>query len=308
MKSIAIIYPFFGFLPPQYNMWRMSALQNQTIDFIFFTDADVEPDINIIVHKMQFCDFRDIVQRAFDFRIVLDRPYKLCEYKQTYGYILHDYIKEYDFWGFGDLDLVFGDIRSFINEQVLEFDFILGWGHFSILRNDMNTNKYFMQHEQGFQNYKEAFATKDITFFDEFGHNGCSDKWRKCRPNKCWLEEPFDNVSKPKQSYHLESLNHPDWKGILFEHVDNKLFAMRFNNGQIERRETLYAHFQHRPFMKDKVKDYSHFIITPSSIVDYPNRNTNLWLRFYCRKRHLTTIFHQWKDRLIWKFNLSNYR
>ena len=43
MKSIVIIFPYFGILPPQYKMWRESALQNPNIDFMFFTDANVEP-------------------------------------------------------------------------------------------------------------------------------------------------------------------------------------------------------------------------------------------------------------------------
>jgi hypothetical protein len=31
---------------------------------------------------------------------------------------LKDYLKGYDFWGFGDLDLVYGDIRAFLTERV----------------------------------------------------------------------------------------------------------------------------------------------------------------------------------------------
>ncbi len=33
MKSIAIIFPYFGTLPVQYKMWRASALENRTVDF-----------------------------------------------------------------------------------------------------------------------------------------------------------------------------------------------------------------------------------------------------------------------------------
>ena len=149
MKSIVIIFPYFGILPVQYRMWRASALKNPTVDFMFFTDADVEPAKNIIVHKMQFEDFQKIAQQAFDFPIVLDRPYKLCEYKQAYGYMLHDYIKDYDFWGFGDLDLVYGDLRSFLTEDVLAHKFLLGWGHLTLLHNDDETNTYFMKQVEG---------------------------------------------------------------------------------------------------------------------------------------------------------------
>lgn len=188
MKSIVIIFPYFGTLPIQYKMWRASALRNPTIDYLFFTDANVEPADNIIVHKMPFSDFQQLVQKAFDFPIVLDRPYKLCEYKQAYGYILHNYIKDYNFWGFGDLDLVYGDIRSFLTDSVLKHKFLLGWGHLTLLHNDEDTNTYFMKQVDGYQNYQDAFMTNKITFFDEYGYKGCSDKWHDCRPEDCWLE------------------------------------------------------------------------------------------------------------------------
>lgn len=307
MKSIVLIFPYFGKMPTQYKMWRESALRNPSVDFMFFTDADVEPAQNIIVHKMQFYDFRQLTQKAFGFTIVLDRPYKLCEYKQAYGYILHDYIKDYDFWGFGDLDLVYGDIRSFLTDCVLQHEFLLGWGHLTLLRNDDDANTYFMKQIDGYQNYKDAFTTPKITFFDEYGHNGCSDKWRDCRPNDCWLEWPFDNASKPKQSYHFNSLTR-GWQQVLFEHVGSKLYMLRFHNSKLEKKESLYAHFQHRPFMKDTVQDYDHFLITPNSMVDFPKHLTTLKLRFYSRQRNLMTKYYQWKDIFLWKMGKSCIR
>ena len=285
-------------------MWRESALHNPSVDFMFFTDADVEPAKNIIVHQMQFCDFQQLVQNAFDFPIVLDRPYKLCEYKQAYGYILKDYINDYNFWGFGDLDLVYGDIRSFFTDNVLTHKFLLGWGHLTLLHNDEDTNTYFMKQIAGYQNYKDAFTTSKITFFDEYGFNGCSDKWRDCRPEDCWLEWPFDNVSKPKESYHFNSMTRW-WQQVIFEHIGNKLYMLRFNHGKLEKKESLYAHFQHRGFMKDSVTDYSHFLVTPRAIVDYPKLLVNIRLRWMCRNRSLMTKYYQWKDRIIWRLGLS---
>lgn len=307
MKSIAILFPYFGTLPAQFKMWRASALYNSTIDFMFFTDAEVKPAKNIIVHQMQFSEFQQLTQHAFDFKIVLDRPYKLCEYKQAYGYILHDYIKGYDFWGFGDLDLVYGDIRAFLTESVLEHLFMLGWGHLTLMKNDEDTNTYFMKQIPGYQNYKDAFTTSKITFFDEFNHKGCSDKWRDCRPNDCWLEAPFDNISRPKESFHFCSLNR-GWQQVIFEHVDNKLYMLRFNNGQLEKRESLYAHFQHRGMMRDCVTDYSHFLVTPRVIVDYPKLFVFLRLRFLCRKRMLMTKYYLWRDYIIWRLHMNKDR
>ena len=307
MQRIVIIFPYFGTLPPQYNMWRESALHNPSVDFLFFTDANVEPAKNIIVNKMQFDDFKQLVQNPFDFPIVLDRPYKLCEYKQSYGYILQDYIKKYDFWGYGDIDLVYGDIRAFLTDDVLKHKFLLGWGHLTLLHNDDDTNTYFMKKVSGYQDYKDAFRTSEITFFDEYGYNGCSDKWRDCRPDDCWLEWPFDNASKPKEAYHFNSMTR-GWQQVIFEHHDNKLYMLRFNHGQLEKKESLYAHFQHRGFMKDCVTDYNHFLVTPRAIIDYPKHFVNLKLRWLCRKRSVMTKYYQWKDLIIWKLGLSKMK
>ena len=307
MRSIVLIFPYFGTLPVQYEMWRASAIRNPSVDFMFFTDTDVEPAQNIIVHRMQFNEFQQIVQNAFDFPIVLDRPYKLCEYKQAYGYILQEYIKDYGFWGFGDLDLVYGDIRSFLTDSILGHKFILGWGHLTLLHNDEDANTYFMKQVPGYQNYKDAFTTSKITFFDEYGYKGCSDKWRDCRSEDCWLEWPFDNASKPKEAFHFNSMTR-GWKQVVFEHLDNKLYMLRFNNGKLEKKESLYAHFQHRGFMKDKVTDYSHFLVTPRAIIDYPRHFVTLRLRILCRNRSLMTKYYQWKDRIIWKLGIGKMK
>lgn len=308
MKSIVVIFPHFGVLPPQYKMWRASALSNTDIDFLFFTDCDVEPAKNIIVHKMSFADFRQIVQEKFDFPIVLDRPYKICDYRPAFAYILSEYIKGYDFWGWGDLDVVYGDIRHFVTEDVLSsYKMISGFGHFTLYHNDEYTNTFFMKAVDGYVDYKDAFTNKSSAYYDEYNYKGFGDKWRGCHPEDCWLEWPFDNVSRPKEAYHFNSLNR-NWKQVLFEHVGNKLFMLRFNQGQLEKKESLYAHFQHRVNMKDKVTDYSHFLVTPGVIINYPKRFVNLQLRYYCRKRSLMTKYYQWKDLIIWKLGLSKYK
>ena len=308
MKPIVLIFPYFGTLPAQYKMWRESALRNPSIDFMFFTDADVEPAKNIIVHKMQFSEFREYIQAVFDFPIVLDRPYILCDFKPVYGQALQQYIAKYDYWGYGDLDVVYGDLRAFFTDDVLaRYKFSLGFGPLTLYRNDDDANQYYQVIIPGYQNYKEVLTIHKQTFFDEYDHKGCADKWKECRPEDCFLDWQFDNVSIPKKSYSMNSLTR-GWQQILFEHKGSKLYMLRFNNGHIERKESIYAHFQHRPFMKDKVSDYNHFLITPGSMIDFPRRLTTLCLRFYSRKRPLMTKYYQWRDRLLWKMGKGHIR
>ena len=305
MKSIIVIFPHFGKLPPQYKMWRASALYNTDVDFLFFTDCNVESAKNIMVHKMTFEDFRQIVQDKFDFPIVLNRPYKICDYRPAFAYILADYIKGYDFWGWGDLDVVYGDIRHFVSDEILShYKMISGFGHFSLYKNDEYTNTFFMKDVDGYVSYKEAFTQQRSMYFDEYEYKGFGDKWRGCHPDECWLEWPFDNVSKPKDSYHFNSYTRK-WKQVIFEHIDNKLFMIHFNKGKMEKIESLYAHFQMRSFMKDRVTDYRHFLVTPRAIIDYPKYFANICLRWFCRKQTLMTKYYQWKDLIIWKLGLS---
>lgn len=308
MKRIAVIFPYFGQLPAQYGAWRASVLQNGDVDFLFFTDCDVETAANIFVHRMSFDDFRMMAQRRFDFPITLDRPYKICDYRPAFAYILADYIKGYDFWGWGDLDVVYGDLRHFITGEVLSrHKMISGYGHFALYHNDEDTNTYFMTPAEGYVDYKEAFSRRQSMYYDEYGYRGFGDKWRYLRPDDCWLEWPFDNVSRPKESFHFSSLTH-GWQQVVFEHEGKKLYILRFNGGRLERRETLYAHFQHRSYMKDRTSDYSHFLITPTAIIDYPRRLASLRLRWHCRKRPLTTKYYQWRDRIIWKLGLGKMK
>jgi hypothetical protein len=49
MKSIIIIIPYFGKLPPIFKFWRQSAINNPTIDFLFFTDCNIQSTDNIKV-------------------------------------------------------------------------------------------------------------------------------------------------------------------------------------------------------------------------------------------------------------------
>ena len=305
MKRIIYIFPHFGTLPPQYKMWRASALRNPNVDFLFFTDCLVEPAKNIIVHKITFESFRQLVQKAFDFPITLDRPYKICDFRPAFAYIFPEHIKGYDFWGWGDLDVVYGDIRHFITEGVLSrYKMISGWGHMTLYHNDEDTNTYFMKPIDRYQDYKDVMTDSKSRFYDEYKYMGFGDKWRDIRPDDCWLEWSFDNASKPKQSYHFNSLTR-GWKQVIFEHVDNKLYMIRFKNGKMEKKESLYAHFQHRGFMKDHVTDYNHFLVTPNAIIDYPKHFVYLRLRWLCRNRSLMTKYYQWKDRIIYKLGLT---
>ena len=102
MKKIAYILPYFGHLPKEFGFWLISCQMNPTVDWLLFTDDRTKFNYPPNV-KVTYCTFEDIKNKAqacFDFQIVLDRPYKLCDYKAAYGDIFKTELTGYDYWGY----------------------------------------------------------------------------------------------------------------------------------------------------------------------------------------------------------------
>ena len=126
MKKIALVIPYFGKFNNYYHLWMESAKCNKTVDFHIYTDQQVEASGNIKVHQTSLSEISNLTVRKLS-KILEDNnfcnikvcgvksPYKLCDYKPIYGLIFDEDLQDYDFWGHCDVDLIFGDIRKFIN-------------------------------------------------------------------------------------------------------------------------------------------------------------------------------------------------
>jgi hypothetical protein len=115
---------------------------------------------------------QDIINLASDklgFTINLEYPYKLCDFKPAYGFIFSDILKEYHFWGHSDIDMVYGNIRNFMTEELLkEYDVVSSrhdfiTGAFCLYRNVDLTNTLFMQS----RDFKTVFSSPEHFCFDE---------------------------------------------------------------------------------------------------------------------------------------------
>lgn len=169
MKSIIIIIPYFGRLPNYFQLFLNSCKTNETVDWLIVTDNTenyLYPH-NVNVIHMTFSELQDRVQNLFDFDVSLDKPYKLCDLKPAYGYIFSEYITGYDYWGHGDCDLIYGDLRKFLTDAVLSYDKVFDLGHLSLYRNCKEINEMFMKPLDGIEYYKEVFSSPLSFNFDE---------------------------------------------------------------------------------------------------------------------------------------------
>ena len=109
---IVLIIPYYGSMPPYFDLWKNSAEANHEITFLIVTDlkVPVKKSSNIKVLKMSFDTLKNRIANMLKMKIKLNAPYKLCDYKPAYGYICEQWLEGYDYWGHCDCDLIFGDL------------------------------------------------------------------------------------------------------------------------------------------------------------------------------------------------------
>lgn len=234
-NKIKIIVAHFGKRPIMLDPWYISALHNESIDFLIFTDIEeIQSKNNIEVIHMSFKEFKSLIQNNFDFQICCDTPYKICDFRPAYGEICKEYLNGYDFWGYCDTDLVFGDIRKFFSDELLDkHDRCMIHGHISLYRNNELINSIYKAAGcYPEYNYQEVYTTNDACYFDEY--RGME---LKCLRNNIKLffdrqiyinANPKKTIFENKEGDHIIGIwekgrlyidNHKEQKEILYIHI-----------------------------------------------------------------------------------------
>lgn len=269
MKKILLIIPYFGKFNNYFLLWLKSAEWNNTIDFLIITDNFVsKANSNIKVINMELSDMVKHIQSCFDFNISFESPYEMYKFKPAYGYIFSEYIKGYDFWGYCDLNLVFGDIREFLTEEILlSYDKILTHSQFMLFRNCEKMNRLFMTEFQGCWSYKDIFKSEFYEdnldkYFDEFS------KIAEINNVKAYDKNFFadlDDLGK-KTNNVLECENKftfDKYTGQILKWSEGKLYKVAFYGDKEKATELAYVHFKDMKVECNNV-DFSEnrFIIT----------------------------------------------
>ena len=150
VSRILLIIPYFGSWPFWLDFFLLSCRHNSTVNWLIIGDSpapDNAPD-NVEFRQIAYADYLAFVRSRLGIPFAPARPYKLCDLKPMYGYLHEDELAGYDFWGFCDLDVVFGDLRSFLTPEVLRHDVIATHdtrisGHFALLRNTPQLREAF---------------------------------------------------------------------------------------------------------------------------------------------------------------------
>lgn len=149
--SIVLLVPYFGKWPEWFDYFLLSCRFNSSIQWLFYTDCPTPknaPD-NIIFNQISFSDYKKRVSNVLGIDFNPNNPYKLCDLKPALGFVHELDIVNYDFWGFSDIDLVYGDLRKYYTaERLSKYDLYSTHnrrvsGHFCLMRNTKKMREAF---------------------------------------------------------------------------------------------------------------------------------------------------------------------
>ncbi len=207
MRSIRIIVPYFGSWPEWYPLYLKSCSTNPTIDWLFFTDCVTPTDApsNVCFTRISFQDYCSLVSKKLKINFKPEAFYKLCDIKPALGAIHENDIAGYDNFGFGDIDLFYGNLRKFFPDNLLDKLLVsthkgMVSNHLCIMKNTLvarNAFRMIPTWRSCFENPKHvAFDDRHFTrlFLGIHPHDGLPSRiYRQLNPlyRKSFFKESF---------------------------------------------------------------------------------------------------------------------
>lgn len=299
MHRICIINVFFGELPNYFPLWLNSCAYNKTVDFLIITDQLITGNPrNVRKIYMSFDEFVNMVQSKFDFEISLKRPYKICDFKPAFGIICEEYLKEYDFWGHCDLDMIFGDLRKYFTSDLLNYyDKILPLGHLSLYRNTNEINNRFKLEGSLVGNYKEVFTSDRGYAFDEM--KGIYQIYKK-NGFPVYDKRIFADISEIYKRFRL-ALNDINYKHQIFSFENGKVYREYYIDGEYHKEEFIYIHIKKPKNLKInfELDNYEKYFITNTG---FQLKHGNADLQIINRYNKYQGVLYESFEKIKYKF------
>ena len=271
-NKIVFILPYFGKFNSLFPVWLKSCEWNKDIDWLIFSDNRISfktaPNIRFI--NISFSEIKNLIEKTVDLKIVLNKAYRLCNFRPAHGDIFKEYITNYDWWGYCDCDLIWGKLSDFISKMPDDCFQFGRFGHCTFVPNNDFSRKLYKYSYA----YKLVFTTDDTLFFDEIGFREIAS----VNHLKIYEEFPLGDFNPRKKAFS------PVWNcGVsadvptaqLFTADKEGLTRWYLKDGEVKSNPIAYIHF-----LKRKMNIFSNLnlderlLITPNSITNYHDQIT----------------------------------
>lgn len=301
MNKIAIICPYFGVFPSNIGLTLESMEKNSFIDWYIFTDIKncYGEYKNIKFIKYSFYDIKKAIKEKIGTKI--DNAYKLCDYKPTYGYLFESYIINYEYWGYCDLDVIFGDLSKYLNlDKLNNYSKIYDLGHLSILKNTKEIRECFKKFKYKNKTYSDILNSKYIFVFDETydeNHKGVNGILEKMGYKIYDSRDEYADLNIKYNNFYPNYF--AKYKYYYFIYKNNKLYLQKLYDVNYSK-EVAYVHLQKKKNLKVMCYQKDQFIIIPKGFYDIQDVTKNM---FY--KMNFKAL---WYLKFRIKRKLSNYK
>jgi hypothetical protein len=154
-----LLCPFFGELPSWFNQFKEQIPRLKGMNYDFWLDQDLS----------------GFKRRVWEI-LGIDCPItwggtKTWDYRCALGLLYQNEIKDFEFWGTCDLDVVFGKLDDWITDEFLSGldvysnDDTYVSGHFTLYRNKAEVNELF----KSYQDWEGVLTKPNTTSWVEFG-------------------------------------------------------------------------------------------------------------------------------------------
>ena len=243
MKCCVVVL-YLGDLPKWIKTYVKTTSFSKNVNWKIFTNRNVESGGNVEFIRTSRDEIKQRI-KGIGFEPIDFSNRKICDYKLTYGKIFREYLEGYDYWGVGDLDLFYGDVDKFVNEEKFKDcdiytprHFITGHGSF--FKNCEKVNNYFMKipnihsimKNPRYVNIDERRLTKlvrrnrkeiQVSTNNDIQSDGVFDK----DPFKyVWKDGTIKNLKSGKELFYVHFLNTKKSKKANWSFLDEDVFYL----------------------------------------------------------------------------------
>jgi hypothetical protein len=232
-SRILILVLHFGVWPEWFPLFLETCRWNPTVEWLMLTDCDLPhaspANVRFCRESLEGVTRRIAAKLGYD--VPISVPYKLCDVRLAFPLIFDDAVRGYDFVGWGDLDVLYGNIRQQLSGDAFENDVISFYeehlsGHLTLVRNSSAMRELHLQ----------------VPDWDA----------RVRHPEYQHLDEPAPDLLRPrfrvsaKQSYNTPLSPYAPWRDGTFNFPTEWYWREgRLTNDLDGDTEFLYLHFMH---------------------------------------------------------------
>lgn len=249
VPSVCLVVCYFGSPPGWIEYYLKSCAYNPTIEFLLFTDCDDFPEVppNVSLVRLTGDQFNRLASRKLGLDISLSHARKLCDFKPLYGHLFEDHLTGFDYWGYTDLDVIYGDLRRYLTESRLtEYDVFTARreflvGHFTLFRNTAQMRRLY----ESSCDFRETLTAPQVLSFDECGE----EWWARLQGDLSEAEKSCDSMSHVVERLLREERLRACFASHSLEwpELGATTWKLHWKAGKLEmdypRREVMYCHF-----------------------------------------------------------------